>query len=251
VAHAEQFPLVDGRLAVGSSSTTGLVPLDPVEIDHRIRSWHRHIQRTQPNNLGFPGATDIDHSALAPRLTTLLNNVGDPADDGLAANHSKVFEREVVDFVADLLRAPAEDRWGYVTTGGTEGNLAALWAARRRYPYGVVYYSTAVHYSIAKALDLLGMAGVLIDADERGEMDYDDLTIQIRGFLHQPVIVVANIGTTMTEAVDDVRRICAVLARAGHQEVWIHADAALAGIRWRRCRRRCGPGSTSSTVQTR
>jgi histidine decarboxylase len=47
-----------------------------------------------------------------------------------------------------------------------------------------------------------------------------------------PVVVVASVGTTMTEAVDDVRRIHAALAAAGvrSEALWVHADAALAGI---------------------
>jgi histidine decarboxylase len=42
--------------------------------------------------------------------------------------------------------------------------------------------------------------------------------------------VVANIGTTMTEAIDDVRRINQVLDSLAIRRRFVHADAALSGI---------------------
>src|SRR5262245_42214009 len=84
------------------------------------------LEAARPFNIGFPGAVDFDYAPLARLLTGhLLNNIGDPCADGLAVNHTKAMEREVVSFVADLLQAPSDDRWGYVTTGGSEGNLYA------------------------------------------------------------------------------------------------------------------------------
>jgi hypothetical protein len=77
------------------------------------------LRAFQPYNIGFPGAVDFDYTPLAGMFTShLLNNVGHPHLDGTAHNYSKEFERLVVDFVADLFRAPAEDRWGYVMSGG-------------------------------------------------------------------------------------------------------------------------------------
>jgi histidine decarboxylase len=61
-------------------------------------------------------------------------------------------------------------------------------------------------------------------------MDYDDLHAQISLRRDRPAIVVATIGTTMSEAVDDVRRITAILDDLAIRERFVHADAALAGI---------------------
>src|SRR5262249_29081363 len=104
-------------------------------LEHRLR-------HTQPTNLGFPVAVDFDYRPLSVFFGRyLLNNVGDPLVDGAGHNHTKHMEREIVTTVADLVRAPADDRWGYVTTGGTEGNLYALYLARTLFPGAVVYYS--------------------------------------------------------------------------------------------------------------
>jgi histidine decarboxylase len=139
-------------------------------------------------------------------------------------------EREVVTLVADLLRAPKNDRRGYVTSGSTEGNLYALYLARRTYPDAVVYYSDASHYSVAKAVDVLAMASAVVRSDGYGEMDYADLREQIEVRKDKAVVVVANIGTTMTEAIDDLGRISAVLDELEIERRFLHADAALAGL---------------------
>jgi histidine decarboxylase len=213
------------------------VPVDPKpdQVQHevlpdQVRALLRRVREERPFNIGFPGAVDVDHTAFAPVLACLLNNIGDPMVDGVAANHTKAFEREVVDVVADLVRAPADDRWGYVTSGGTEATLYALHLARTRYPDAVVYASSAAHTSVAKAVDLLAMPVVRLRADDRGQLVVADLGAQLRQRADRPAVVVATIGTTMTEAVDDVRGIRAVLDAHGVHRRFVHADAALSGI---------------------
>src|SRR5262245_29595357 len=103
--------------------------LEPTLAD--LEALTTRLDAARPFNIGFPGATDFDYAPLAPLFARqLLNNVGDPDTDGIAVNHTKAMEREVVDFVADLLRAPRDDRWGYVTNGASEGTLYALQLAR-------------------------------------------------------------------------------------------------------------------------
>jgi histidine decarboxylase len=189
------------------------------------------LERVRPFNIGFPGATDFDYAELADLLTRhLLNNVGDPYVDGSGLNHAKAFEREVVGFCADLFRAPLGDRWGYVTTGGSEGNLYGLWLARSLYPDALAYVSDAAHRSVVKALELLGMEYVLVGSDWAGEMDYGDLADQVARHRHRPAVVVATAGTTMTEAVDDVREVSRVLRALAIRRRFVHVDAALSGI---------------------
>jgi histidine decarboxylase len=188
-------------------------------------------EQARPYNIGFPGATDLDFTELAPLLAGyLLNNVGDAWVDGIAVNHTKEMEREVVDFFADLFRVASDDRWGYVTSGGSEANLYGLWLARTLHLDAVTYFSAEAHPSIPKAAALLGLPTVIVRAEPEGTIDYQDLARQIDQRRDRAVIVVANIGTTMTEAVDDVRRIMQVLDELAIRRRYIHADAALSGI---------------------
>src|SRR5262249_52097970 len=119
-----------------------------------------------------------------------------------------------------------------VTSGATEGTLYGLWLARRLHPQAVVYHSTASHPSVAKAIDVLGMQSVVLRADEHGEVDYPDLAEQVGRLRHRPAVVVANVGTTMSETTDDVRQILRILDGVPMPAVrrFVLADAALSGI---------------------
>lgn len=191
-----------------------------------------HLTAASARSIGFPAATDIDVAALVPFLRFMLNNLNDPRCDGLYPMHTKRFETEVCDMIADLLGAPADDRWGYVTNGATEGNEHALHLAREKFPTGVVYVSAAAHPTIVAILGRLRMDHVVLRTVESGEMDYDDLAAELWHRRDRPAIVVACIGTPLTEAVDDVGRIGGVLDELAVPPArrWIHADAALSGI---------------------
>jgi histidine decarboxylase len=182
--------------------------------------------------IGFPKSTDIDFSAIAPLAPGTLNNIGDPTVPGLEQRNVKDLEREVVRILGDLFNAPPRDRWGCVTSGGTEGNLYGLYLARTYLPDGVVYHSTAAHYSVAKAAHLLNMKAVPVLATDEGELDYGELSKALRANVGRPAIVVATVGTTMTEAVDNVAAIIKRLDTVGvpADQRYIHVDAALTGI---------------------
>ncbi len=179
--------------------------------------------------LGYPAAKDFDLAPLLRFLDFPVNNVGDPFADGTYQVETRAFEREVVAFFADLLRAPQDDWWGYVTNGGTEGNLYGLYLARELHPRGVVYYSEHTHYSVSKNLHFLGMRHIMIRSQKNGEMDYDDLRETLKIHRDVPPIVFANIGTTMTEARDDIRKIREIMDSLAIRERYIHSDAALCG----------------------
>ena len=179
---------------------------------------------------GFPGADDIDYSPLWRFFRYELNNIGDPYDDPVFSHHTKPFEREAIEFFADLLHAPVGDRWGYITTGSSECLQYGLLRARRFYPNGLAYFSTSAHYKVPRILEDLRIRAVAVPATALGEISYPDLRAAIARHSGQPAIVVATAGTTMTEAVDDVGRITELLDDLGVVDRYIHVDAALSGI---------------------
>lgn len=180
--------------------------------------------------IGFPGATDIVYPELADWMTTqLLNNLGDPGVPGYGRDHTKDLEIEVVEMVAQLLRAPAT-WWGYVTSGSSEATEHALDDAARRYPDVVVYTSTAAHPSVSKAARRLRLPLVLVHTRPDDSIDVNDLAGELSQRRDRAAIIVATAGTTMTEAVDDVAAITAVCERLSITRRRIHVDAALSGI---------------------
>jgi histidine decarboxylase len=217
------------RPAAIRQSTTEPPGTSRSALDARIRAITDRNAATAPTNIGFPAARDIDYRPLTPLLADLLNNIGDPWKSPLYPGHTFDMEREVLTFLAQLFRAPPG--WGgYVTSGGTEGNLYALRQARTRLPNATVLYSSAAHYSVAKACDLLRMRAIPVSASFTGEIDYADLAHQASRLRSRPAVVVANVGSTMTEAIDDVSAIHAALDTARITHRYVHSDAALAGI---------------------
>lgn len=186
---------------------------------------------TQARNdyLGYPVAKDFDYRELADFLAIPLNNLGDPFQDSTWRVDSRALEREVVRFFAQLTRAEDDDWWGYVTNGGSEGNLYGLYLARELYPSGIVYFSEETHYSVSKNLHLLNMRHIMIRAQGSGEIDYDDLYETLKIHRDVPPIIFANIGTTMTEGKDDIARIREMLRKLAIHNAYIHSDAALCG----------------------
>jgi histidine decarboxylase len=187
------------------------------------------VQSKTAHFLGYPVAKDFDYSAILPFLQYPLNNLGDPFVDSTYAVDSREMEKEVVQFFAELFRAQPDNWWGYVTNGGSEGNLYGLYLAREIYPKAMVYYSEVTHYSVQKNLHLLNMPNIAVRSQPNGEIDYDDLHNALRMNRHIPVVILANTGTTMTEARDDVGRIKTTLKDLAIRNHYIHVDGALSG----------------------
>lgn len=190
---------------------------------------YERLSERNRDALGYPAAKDFDCTPLLRFLQLPLNNVGDPFAEGTYQVETRAFEREVLAFFAEPLRAPADDWWGYVTNGGTEGNLYGLYLARELHPGGVVYFSEHTHYSVSKNLHFLGMRHIMIRAHQNGEIDYDDLRETLKIHRDVPPIIFANVGTTMTEARDDLARIVEIMNSMAIRERYVHVDAALCG----------------------
>ena len=141
----------------------------------RLLNFLDGIKSKTGNVLGYPVSTDFDYKDLFEFLNYPLNNIGDPFTPGTWKVDSREFEREVIAFMAKLFRARDDDYWGYVTNGGSEGNLYGLYLARELYPKGVVYFSQDTHYSVSKNLHLLNMNNIMIRSQPKGEVDYNDL----------------------------------------------------------------------------
>ena len=196
----------------------------------RLTQFLERIQADSERFLGYPSAKDFDFSLFKDFLLYPINNVGDPFVDGSYRVTSKEFEREVLSDVAKLVRAPDDSWWGYITNGGTEGNLFGLYLARELHPNCIVYFSSDSHYSVIKNVHFLNMRHIMIRAQDSGEMDYQDLEETLKVHRDTPAVIFANIGTTMTEAKDDLEKIRQELDDLTITNRYIHCDAALSGI---------------------
>lgn len=196
----------------------------------KLKDFLKLLENKRRTFIGYPVNTCFDYSEISKYLEFPINNVGDPFDSSYYGINSREFEVEVLDWFAKLYKAPKNNYWGYVTNGGTEGNMYGLYLAREIYPKGVVYYSQDTHYSVSKNIRMLGMDHVMIKSRRNGEMDYGDFKSMLSTWRSAPPIIFANLGTTMKEGVDDIDKIKKVLKELAIPEYYIHADAAMAGM---------------------
>ena len=202
----------------------------PHEARARLETIIEGFQAAAQTQIGYPVNQDYDYSDLLPILQYSANNIGDPFQGSNFRTNTHDIEREVVAYFADLMRLEQEQAWGYVTSGGTEGNMYGLYMGRETFPDGTVYFSQDTHYSVVKLLRLLNMRNIMIRSQGNGEIDYDDLRETLSVNRGAPAIIVANIGTTMKGAVDDLDRIRETLDDLEIEDRYIHADAALSGM---------------------
>ena len=200
------------------------------EIQKRLDLLLKNIEEFSAQQVGYPCNQDFDYSELWPFLQYSANNVGDPFHGSSFLVNTHEIEYEVINTFADMMHLERREAWGYVTSGGTEGNMYGLYMGREIFPDGVVYFSQDTHYSVVKIMRLLKARNIMIKSQPNGEIDYDDLYETIRINRDSPVIFMANIGTTMKGAIDDVNKVRAILKDLAVTNSYIHADAALSGM---------------------
>ncbi|MES2206334.1 MAG: histidine decarboxylase [Pseudomonadota bacterium] len=195
----------------------------------KLDELYNAMEHDNQHFLGYPIARDFSYEPLYRFLKFPLNNVGDPYQPSTYKLGTRPFEREVVDFFAGLFKAPPQQYWGYITNGGSEGNLYGLYLARELHPHAIVYFSEDTHYSVAKNVHFLGLRHIMIRSQPSGEIDYEDLKESLRLHRDVPAIIVANIGTTMKEGKDNTLRIRAILDELVITQRYIHCDSAFCG----------------------
>ncbi|XP_057529502.1 serine decarboxylase-like [Amaranthus tricolor] len=182
--------------------------------------------------IGYPANLDFDYGILNQLQLFSMNNIGDPFMEGNYGLHSRDFEVAVLDWFANLWEIGKHEYWGYITNGGTEGNLHGILVGRQILPDGILYTSKESHYSIYKAALMYRMECVKIDTLTSGEIHCADLKMKLLQNKHKPAIININIGTTMKGAIDDIDHVIQTLKECGFTEnqFYIHCDGALSGL---------------------
>lgn len=141
------------------------------------------------------------------------------------------------------LRVGFKNADGVFTPGGSLSNLTGMLLARDRVrprlraegfsgPRLRVYTSKDSHYSVSKAVSLLGLGLdnlVRVAVDKRGRMIPAALDKAIRADLaagHQPMMVNATAGTTVLGAFDPLDELADVCE---DHDLWLHVDGAFGG----------------------
>lgn len=199
-----------------------------VNVEERLKKLDERLKSHSSYMLGYPVNLKYDYSSIFPFFKYSLNNVGDPFVKHDYNIQTKDFEQEVIAFFAKVYKFPA-DTWGYVTSGGTEGNLYGLYVGRELLGKPKIIYSGDAHYSIPKLAKILAIEAIKISSQENGECDYDYLDKVVMDNKDQPLLFSLNIGTTVKGAIDDIGKVVDILKKYKITKYYIHCDAALFG----------------------
>ena len=208
------------------------LPLEGESLDELLYVCDRILtagQRTAPAFFGYV------HSPPSP-IGIAADLLASATDQNVTAWRSAPaatdVERIAIQWLGQLVGF-ADDSAGILVGGGSAANLTALFLAlRARAPVDgdrrslSVYAAEGVHFSVAKAADVIGVKLRQVGVDAASRLDTDALRRTIEtdrraGLV--PFCVVGTAGTVATGAVDPLDAIAPV---AADESLWFHIDGA-------------------------
>jgi aromatic-L-amino-acid/L-tryptophan decarboxylase len=219
-------------------------PLDAILDDYRALVEPSATHWQHPGFMAYFATTASAAGILGEMLTAALGQ------NPMLWRTSPIgteLETVVVGWLRQALGLPSSFD-GFLTDTASTSSLIGLAGARQASGHDVsrlglsgrpdvpalrIYASTEAHSSIDKASMTLGLgqaAVVRVETDDAYRMRLDALDRAIardRAAGLEPIAVVATLGTTSSTSVDPVASIADVAEREG---LWLHVDAAYAGV---------------------
>jgi glutamate/tyrosine decarboxylase-like PLP-dependent enzyme len=214
-----------------------------------------NVNFSKDTSLGYP-ASKLDSKVFnddapflkdAPILQTYVanpNNIGCHTfgTSEKAFNGTHEIEREVLRVIAvDIFKAEPDAFDGYISPGGTEANIQAIWMFRNYYMNNydakadeiAIVASEDTHYSIPKASDLLQLdwLKIPVDFDTRAidVIQLEQIILNAQGNGKKFFIAVSNMGTTMFGSVDNPEAYITVFEKLDLYYK-LHIDGAYGGF---------------------
>jgi aromatic-L-amino-acid decarboxylase len=214
------------------------LPSNPKPLEGILKRLRPAIRKSfntaGPGYLAFIPGGGIMSAALADFIAASTNRyVGVRAPSPALAQ----IEETAIAWLARIMGYP-ETSGGILTSGGSLSTLSAIVAARETklpdgFTKGTMYMSEETHYCVPKAARIAGFRDWQvrrIGVDERRRVDLKALAHaievdRVKGL--KPFLIIANVGTTNTGAVDEIRRVVSI---GRSHSMWVHADAAYGGF---------------------
>ncbi|MCD8015329.1 MAG: pyridoxal-dependent decarboxylase [Lachnospiraceae bacterium] len=195
------------------------------------RSIHFH-------NKGYMGhqvAVTLPVTALTSALIGYMDNCTTVYELGMTGN---AMEKVVISHLAEKY-GYGKEATGFVTSGGSMGNLTALVTARttsgvreQDYPKLAVMVSEEAHYSVERAAKIMGVQSDHIIKVPTGD-DFSMRTDLLEGCYEEAVragkIVFCVVGCACTTSVGAHDNLEAIAEFATRHNIWFHVDGAHGG----------------------
>jgi aromatic-L-amino-acid decarboxylase len=246
--HPDTYPAARARY-FGTGGAPSPAPREPAASVEILREFRERIapftyNAQHPGSFSYFTPPPLPASILGEVLSQWLHQ---GVDVWHAGPIGAFVEEEVTAWLRDLCGIDREG-WGVLTSGGVMANIMGLTVARdvhlaklrglaapprgRDLEGARVYASDQAHFSIARALDLLGFPPDtlhVVPSDDGFRLRAGPVTAAIaedRAAGFTPFAVAPVAGTTNTGAVDDLPALALLTAR---EDLWLHVDAAYGG----------------------
>ncbi|GAB3530046.1 lysine decarboxylase DesA [Pontibacter brevis] len=207
---------------------------NPLELFKDVMS--KSIQVHRKRYIGHQTTPTLPVTVLSSAMTALLNQGMGVYEMGMVGN---TLEKVLTEHLAQKLGYGPEAS-GFITSGGSLGNLTALLAARaaateiwhKGYRSGLqlaVLVSEEAHYCIDRAARIMGLGAegiIKVPVNEQFKMRTDLLEEYYQQAVSegkQVISVIGCAGTTSTGSYDDLE---AIAAFSQEHKLWFHVDGA-------------------------
>ena len=151
-------------------------------------------------------------------LRFLETNLGDPN----LFPGTKQIELKLLEFIKNLLHAP-QTATGQIVSGGTEGNITAMWIAKQLSGKTDIILPQGAHFSFQKIASLLDMNLINIPLTKEYTLDITKVKQHIT---QQTAAIIGIAGSTELGTIDPIPTLSDICY---DEHIFFHVDAAFGG----------------------
>jgi tyrosine decarboxylase/aspartate 1-decarboxylase len=149
----------------------------------------------------------------------LETNLGDP-ELFLGA---KEIELKFISFISRLLNAP-KTATGQIVSGGTEGNITAMWLVKQLTWKKEIIIPESAHFSFQKITSLMDMKLIIVPLNKEYSME----TVGIKKRIGKDTAAIIGIaGSTELGTIDPIPELSEICR---DEHIFLHVDAAFGGF---------------------
>ncbi len=223
--------------------------------DRIQKALNENVNFSKDASLGYPaskldGKVFYDDAPFLKDAPTLQTYVANPNHIGChtlgtsekAFSGTQEMECEVLNIIAvDIFKAEPDTFDGYISPGGTEANMQAIWMYRNFFMYKkdaksneiAIIASEDTHYSIPKGANVLQLdwmkIPVLFKNRKIDTIALEEIISKAKQNGKKYFIIIANMGTTMFGSVDNPDDYT-VLLEKHNLDYKLHIDGAYGGF---------------------
>lgn len=189
------------------------------DIFQKLSSYQQQDYNISSGHILGSMITKIHPIAKQAYMQFIETNIGDP---GLCPG-TKQMEAEFIEFLRSLLHAPKQAS-GHIVSGGTEGNITAMWIAKELSKKKEIIIPASAHFSFQKIASLMSVRVKILPLTKSYMLDIANVK---KSITRETAAVVGIAGSTDLGTIDPIEQLGEICAE---EQIFLHIDAAFGGF---------------------